>query len=212
MTRTFSTGSVKSATPTATSRVAATARRMAEGHESAMDASSLLRQGLSLPQSSPPSPPSAPSAQPPALPRARSPTAAPARFANPRDLPCPPPFTLRFRTARSLASTRARRRSSWWMWRWIWRAGGGAPSSTRWRCVCVWVRFFRPFFPVGRTEGGGGERAFASQFARWHAAPSFHLPCRLPRRAPTDVKRRDPAGSSCDRVESGRWVLKQTRG
>jgi hypothetical protein len=79
---------VKTATPTPTSRTAATARRMAEGHESAMDASSRFRQGLSLPQSSPPS------AQPPALPRARRPTtaAAPARFASP-DLRSPPPPT-----------------------------------------------------------------------------------------------------------------------
>lgn len=156
--RTFSTGSVKSATPTPASSTAATSRRTAEGHESAMDASSLLRQGLSLPQSSPP-PSSAPSAQPPALPRARSPTAAPARFASPPPLPgrirpaAPLSASALRWLARAAAHGRCERRR-------IWRASRRVEHALRCVRPCVFDFFFFwfPLFPVGKTEGRWGER------------------------------------------------------
>ena len=189
-----------------------------------MDASSLLRQGLSLPQSSPPSPPSAPSAQPPALPRARSPTAAPARFAAPRI--CPPASASSALAHRSLlplarppaaaahrARTREREmRAAGSGHR---RAGGGGGVA------CGLFDFSLPLFPGWGGEHGRrrlrllrGVRFACShaslRLASFQVAPTVRV---SPRRGAPSTDRcdtRDPAAGGGDwRVGpvSNTWTL-----
>jgi hypothetical protein len=199
-------GRVKSATTTATSRTAATARRRAEDHESAMDASSLLRQGLSLPQSSPPSPPSA---QPPALPRARSPTAAPARFAAPRiHTTTPPvrphaPLSVTASTiARRGSSSRSRARERERCGRWIWILDPGERVEAS---RCVWVRCLVAPSPVG------GAREKTKRLAFQLHQPSVPGGERAQHRHKCDAS--DLVGSGCGRWNCGRlvWAPYRTR-
>lgn len=173
-----------------------------------MDASSLLRQGLSLPQSSPPSPPSAPSAQPPALPRARSPTAAPARFAAHRIRP-PASAALAHRSLLPLArppgaaaylaraTEREMRALDLEAGEWV-EVEPSRRDALRVGSIC---RLSLPLFPLGSTEHGRKQQGEGSlRLARTPRFALLPVPVPVPPTVRVRPRRGAPSTDRCGRA------------